>query len=1018
MRKINKLKILALVLLLSTTVACNNSNSSSQGGNSSEVSSGENQIVNVTGLEVSSSENVLKVGEKIQLNILVLPSNATNKDVDFVLSNDNVSVSSTGVVEGLKVGQTTIKVVTKDGGFEQIISLDILEGGENASLNISDYTSKLSSTPYTIDGLSGREKYGLSQSSNVGVNESLILEKYPVKSDSEIGSEYVIDVGSLSLSEIQNYISSCEAVNSYYQIQAAIFKAKEFNDLGHEAKIKLPGGMLDVDASLSPYNYAFHIEGLNGTYFEGNDTTINLLIKDLNYKGYLNVSNSKNVYFNGITLQMAKPSSLTGEIISGDVTSKTLTISVKKEFNPLIEEVLKQTNLPRIRSWVEFHHQNKVPLQGGNFVVDGFDSYTIEGDSSTEYTISVKFSSGISRPRNGTLVSLQFSQYDAYGMTFSNCENAYIENLTMHHAYGMGLTASSVTNLFINRFNLKLKENSDSLMTATADAMHFNSMHGKVQVTNSLIENSHDDALNIKHGYWYKLADKEGGSTKSMTLSKITSAVSEPKVGDKIAVYDESTFESYNPTQGYYTIKSVEKISTGYFITVNERMSNTGEWNTARVTFLSDTPEFVFANNIIRNKRNRGVLVQVPNAIIENNTFMNVGHGSIQAATAMDIYNEATMPQGITIKNNKFINNCYIKPEPLYGDISIFAISNNGTVAPSKTLHDITIENNYISNNGNAAISLRGVGSNTNVKDNLFYECSSSQPSGETFNCLFHLYNCEDIVLDGNFNKYSLDNGLSGIITEGRTTESGITINGNNTDIKFKVNTDAGPIVDVTKATGNIAIDGDISDWSSVGATNIVIDGVSDAEGTERTIEELYDHFHINSLMITYTDEGIYIGFDVFDNQIDIKTVSDFWLGDCVEIFMSSITDMPNADMQVYKDEGGVLQAAFSSRWTNNNYTAISDVRTNSTYVKNASQILANVQTTATGYVGEICIPFSFAPEFKTAIDAGNPIDIAIVVADSERSSLGLKRVQVANVPHFVESYKTKTARMPQYMFK
>ena len=231
---------------------------------------------------------------------------------------------------------------------------------------------------------------------------------------------------------------------------------------------------------------------------------------------------------------MAKPSSLTGEIISGDVTSKTLTISVKKEFNPLIEEVLKQTNLPRIRSWVEFHHQNKVPLQGGNFVVDGFDSYTIEGDSSTEYTISVKFSSGISRPRNGTLVSLQFSQYDAYGMTFSNCENAYIENLTMHHAYGMGLTASSVTNLFINRFNLKLKENSDSLMTATADAMHFNSMHGKVQVTNSLIENSHDDALNIKHGYWYKLADKEGGSTKSMTLSKITSAVSEPKVGDKL----------------------------------------------------------------------------------------------------------------------------------------------------------------------------------------------------------------------------------------------------------------------------------------------------------------------------------------------------------------------------------------------------------------------------------------------------------------------------------------------------
>ena len=1017
MKNLNKIKLFALALLLSTTFSCNNQSNSNESG-SSGTSTGENQVVNVTGLEVSSPDSVLKVGEQMQLNINVLPSNATNKEVEFVLSNNNVSISPTGVVEGLSVGQTDIKVITKDGGFEKTITLTVLEGGENASLNLIDYATKLSSSPYTIEGLSGREKYGLSQSSNVGVNESLILEKYPVKSDEEIGRNYVINVNDLSLNDIQLYFSDCEEVNSYYQIQTAIYKAKEINDLGYDAKIKLPSGTINVDSSLSSYNYAFHVEGLNGTYFEGNNTTINLSIKDLNYKGYFNISNSKNVYFNGITLQMEMPSNLTGEIVSGDVNNKSLTISVKPEFNPLIEKVLKQSKAPAIRSWVEFHHQNKVPLQGGNFVVDGFESYTIEGDSTNGYKITVKFKSSISRPRNGSLVSLQFSQYDAYGMTFNNCENAYIENLTMHNAYGMGLTASSITNFYVNRFNLKLKENSDSLMTATADAMHFNSLHGQVQVTNSLIENSHDDALNIKHGYWYKLADKEGGSTKSMTLAKITSAVKEPKIGDKIAVYNESTFESYNPKQGYYTIKTVETTANGYLVTVNERMANVGDWGTSRVTFLSDTPEFVFSNNIIRNKRNRGVLVQVPNARIENNTFMNVGHGSIQAASAMDIFNEATMPQGITIKNNKFINNCYIKPEPLYGDISIFAISNNGTVAPSKTLHDITIENNYINNNGNASISLRGVGDNTNIKDNLFYECSSSQPSGETFNCLFHLYNCESITLDGNYNEYTLDNGLSGIVTEGRTTESGITINDNNKDIGFKVNTEAGPVVEVTKASGAITIDGNINEWANIGATNVEIDGISDAEGTERTTEELYDHFHVNSLMLTHDDNGIYIGFDVYDNLIDIKTTSDFWLGDCVEIFMSSITDMPNADMQVYKDEGGVLQAAFSSRWTNSNYTAISEVRSNSKYVDNVNQILANVQLSETGYVGEICIPFSFAPEFKTAIDESKPIDIAIVIADAERSSLGLKRVQMANVPHFVESYKTKTARMPQYLFK
>ena len=70
----------------------------------------------------------------------------------------------------------------------------------------------------------------------------------------------------------------------------------------------------------------------------------------------------------------------------------------------------------------------------------------------------------------------------------------------------------------------------------------------------------------------------------------------------------------------------------------------------------------------------------------------------------------------------------------------------------------------------------------------------------------------------------------------------------------------------------------------------------------------------------------------------------------------------------------------------------------------------------STGYVGEVLIPFSIVPEFKTTIDEGKPIAMAIVCADAERAG-GLKRVQAANVPHFVEDYKTKSARMPQYYF-
>ena len=1026
MKKLLKsLCYLGLVSLSMTMISCKGNNSSSandnisisQTLNSSSINSVE--IINVTGLTFTAPYQSIKVGEQMQLNVSVLPSNATNKKISYSTSNSCVTVSDTAVVTGQAVGEVKITAKTEDGNFEKELTLTVVDGGTYASLAIEDYANALTNSPYTLEGLSGKEKYGLSQGDNVGVNESLIVEKYPIKADTEFESENIINISNVNLEQIQTYFASATEVNSYYQIQTAIYLAKEINDGGKEAKIKFTQGKIDVDASLSSTKFAFEVNGLNGTYFEGNNTIINLLIEDLNFKGYFNVSNSKNIYFNGITMQVDMPSSLTGKIIEGNTETKELKISIFPEFNKLVEKIISLGGNRAIRSWVEFHHQNKTPLQGGNFVVDAFKSYTIEGDASNGYTMKVVFNNGISRPRNGSYVAVQFSQYDAHGFTFTNCENSYFENMTMYNSYGMGLTASSVTNFYVNRFNLCIPENSESLMTATADAMHFSLTHGQVHVTNSLIEYSHDDALNLKHGYWYKLSGKEGGSTRTMDITKLTGYVDEPKVGDKIAVYNESTFESYNPTQGYYTIESIENISNGYRVKVKERMANVGEWGNARVTFLSNTPEFTFSNNIIRNKRNRGVLVQVPNAVIENNAFINVGHGSIQVASAMDIFNEATLPQGATIRNNKFINYCYIKPEPLYGDISVFAISNNGTVAPAKTLHDITIENNYVTNNGNAAVSLRGVGKNTNIKDNFFYECSSSQPSGEDlFNCLFNMYNCEDITLDGNYNHYTLGKELSGIITEGMTSEDGITILDTNTAIKFKENTDAGPEIEVSKATGTITVDGNISEWSSIGATNIEIIGVSDAEGTERSLKELEDHFKINQLMITYDDLGIYFGFDIFDNEINVKTVNDFWLGDCVEIFMSSITNLPNADMQVYKDQGGVLQAAFASRWVDQGYLAVSEVRSNSNYVSNKSQIQANVQTTSSGYAGEVCIPFTFAPELKKAIEDGNPIDIAIVVADAERDSLGLKRVQAANVPHFVESYKTKTARMPQYKFK
>lgn len=994
------------LLLLGSTIllpigaglsACGNSNDSN-----SSLTQGES--VNVESITIENTNKYLNVGSSLSLAVTFLPENATDKSLTYSSSNNEVaSVNESGLVTALKEGSVTITATSVSGNKTSSISLSIIKAGYEFKNNANEMGEALAESEYQSN-IAGASKFGLSNPDMVGVDLEESKEVlYAPKEDSQY--DEVIIAADLSLSQISSVLPGTTEINGYTMIQGAINLAKSYNNQGKTVKIKLPSGQIDVDTTSIATTRAFNLEGLNGTAIEGNDTTINIQIAELNYKGYMYASNCKNLTIYGITFTEEVGANVTGTVESYDLAEYKATIKIDKAYNETMKRVVASNK--SLRSYLEFHKVTKVPLQNGNFAVDNFKKTEIS-ESNGEYNVAITFNSAINESQLGTLASLQFAQYDVHGITISNSENIYLESLTMNKSYGMGITADGVKNLYLNRFNLVVKEGSKDLMTSCADATHFSLLTGEVKFTNSIIEYSHDDALNIKHGYWYKL-DEVISKDRQFTLSKITSEMSLPNVGDKIAVYNEATFEDY----GTYTVASAKEESGKMIITVNERPSKTSTWGNARATFLSNTPSFIFKNNIVRNKRNRGILIQVPNAIIENNTFKNVGHGSIQAGSALDRFNEATLPQEITIRNNKFVGNDYLSNGNLYGDISIFAIANNGVVAPKGTIKNCNIENNFFTENGNACVSLRGVSSSL-IKDCFFYNASSSQPSGDAYNCLFSLSNTGSLTIEGSYNQYNLGNGLSGIIPQGSTSDEDVELK-DNQNIAFQVIDDVGPEIDVAKANGEISIDGSLSEWDSIGATDIEIRGITDALGVEWQESQLESTFKVNKLMMTHNDNGIYLAFDVFDDKIDCKTVNDFWLGDCVEILASTITNKPNADLSVYKEEGGVIQAAFAPTWESKNYSTIAEVRSNSSYVENKDLLEAKFLINSTGYTGEICFPFTLMPEFKAAIDEGKRIDFAIVIADSERPSH--KRIQESNVPHNVESNKTMTARMPQYLF-
>ena len=77
------------------------------------------KIVSVNGVSLNYSELELSVGDSEDLIAQVLPTNATNKEVVWSTTDEEVaSVDENGKVTALKVGETMIVVTTVDGGYK------------------------------------------------------------------------------------------------------------------------------------------------------------------------------------------------------------------------------------------------------------------------------------------------------------------------------------------------------------------------------------------------------------------------------------------------------------------------------------------------------------------------------------------------------------------------------------------------------------------------------------------------------------------------------------------------------------------------------------------------------------------------------------------------------------------------------------------------------------------------------------------------------------------------------------
>jgi len=131
------------------------------------------EVINVSSITLSQSSGTLVVGRTLQLSASVLPSNATNKQVNWSSSNPSVaSVAQNGTVTAIAAGTCVITCSATDGsGVSESCSISVQE---SATTNVTKYGNGLSYY-YFDDNLEVLESSSVKMTDYIPVNEGDII---------------------------------------------------------------------------------------------------------------------------------------------------------------------------------------------------------------------------------------------------------------------------------------------------------------------------------------------------------------------------------------------------------------------------------------------------------------------------------------------------------------------------------------------------------------------------------------------------------------------------------------------------------------------------------------------------------------------------------------------------------------------------------------------------------------------------------------------------------------------------
>lgn len=256
-------------------------------------------------------------------------------------------------------------------------------------------------------------------------------------------------------------------------------------------------------------------------------------------------------------------------------------------------------------------------------------------------------------PELGTLIVFRHYGRHTPAIFSIQSRDLLFESVTLHQAGGMGFISQFCENMALRRCQVTPTEG--RIFSVCADASHFVSCRGLIELDGCLFENQLDDPLNV-HGLNARI--EEVLDRRTLLLERVHHeqyGVALGFPGDAVQFSDNQTLLSY----GESWIESVETINGRY----------------VKVRFQDDLPEFLCPGHVVenmswtpdltvgtctvRNNRARGLLISTPGKVlVEGNRISAAGSG-IKISGDANYWFESGAVRDVCIRDNDFGECCY-----------------------------------------------------------------------------------------------------------------------------------------------------------------------------------------------------------------------------------------------------------------------------------------------------------------------------------------------------------------------